>query len=143
MAVSVPEPAKMSAKRWENTARLLGDAAEKGYVPLLLVADSPDGFSHLIASEKLGAEESMQLMTAVYYSDYKTLISLNRSNGGAVYFNDGNILCKWAARNLPSPRKLAKLVRHDATEVMLDSDSKGKLAFEAYMLYTLAMMLII
>lgn len=143
MAVSVPEPAKMSAKRWENTARLLGDAAEKGFVPLLLVADSPDGFSHLIASEKLGAEESMQLMTAVYYSDYKTLISLNRSNGGAVYFNDGNILCKWAARNLPSPRKLAKLVRHDATEVMLDSDSKGKLAFEAYMLYTLAMMLII
>lgn len=32
MAVSVPEPAKMSAKRWENTARLLGDAAEKGFV---------------------------------------------------------------------------------------------------------------
>lgn len=67
----------------------------------------------------------MTLLTSVYYSDYKTLISLNRSNGGAVYFNDGNIISKWAARSLPSSRKLGKLIRNDRVEVMLDADGKG------------------
>jgi len=32
----------------------------------------------------------------VYYSDYKTLITLNRSNGGLVYLYDGQISAKWS-----------------------------------------------
>lgn len=143
MVVSVPEPGKMKTSAWRESARFLGDASAAGFTPLLLVASDPVSFPALIAREKLSTAESMLLMTSVYYSDYKTLISLNRSNGGAVYFNDGNLISKWAARNLPGQRKIGKLLRQDSTEVMLDSDGKGRLAFEAYMLYVLALMLVI
>ena len=56
---------------------------------------------------------------------------------------DGNIISKWAARSLPSNRKLGKLIRNDRVEVMLDADGKGKLLFEAFMLYTCTLMLIL
>ena len=143
MAVSVPEPEKMKETAWKNAARLLASASEAGFTPLLLTASDPASFSSLIASGKYTQAESMTLLTSVYYSDYKTLISLNRSNGGAVYFNDGNIISKWAARSLPSNRKLGKLIRKDRVEVMLDADGKGKLLFEAFMLYTFTLMLIL
>lgn len=143
MTISVPEPARMKPKNWDNAARVLSDAAEAGFVPLLLVAGTPDSFASEIAHAGLERDKSMLLLTSVYYSDYKTLISLNRSNGGAVYFNDGNIIRKWAGRSLPSSRRLAKLVRMDSTEVMLDADGKGRLYFEAFMLYSFVLMLIL
>ena len=34
-------------------------------------------------------------------ADRKSLMTLNRSNGGAVYFNDGTIVAKWANVELP------------------------------------------
>ena len=42
-----------------------------------------------------------------------------------------------------SNRKLGKLIRNDRVEVMLDADGKGKLLFEAFMLYTFTLMLIL
>ncbi len=142
MAISVPEPKKMSTARWENTAELLKKSADAGFTSLLLVGSFPEQLVEIIRNAGVDQAGAMEILTNVYYSDYKTLISLNRSNGGAVYFNDGNLISKWAARDLPGAKKLAKLVRQDDTEVMLDSDSKGKLTFEAFMLYTLALMLI-
>ncbi|MEA5006560.1 MAG: DoxX family protein [Rikenellaceae bacterium] len=32
----------------------------------------------------------------IYYTDYKTLITLNRSNGGMIYIYDGQIAAKWS-----------------------------------------------
>ena len=34
-------------------------------------------------------------------ADRKSLMTLNRSNGGAVYFNDGTIVAKWSNLELP------------------------------------------
>ncbi|MCK9628162.1 MAG: DoxX family protein [Bacteroidales bacterium] len=34
-----------------------------------------------------------------YYTDYKTLITLNRSNGGMIYIFDGQIAAKWSFRD--------------------------------------------
>ncbi len=143
MTVSVPEPDKLSSAEWSRTASFLADASDAGFTPILLAASDPEKFSSEIAGMKLSREESMLLMTTVYYSDYKTLVSLNRSNGGAVYFNEGNLIAKWAARSLPSRRKLARLVSQDSTEVMLASDGRGRLGFEAFMLYATALMLIL
>jgi hypothetical protein len=36
-----------------------------------------------------------------YFSDYKTLITLNRSNGGGTYFYHGELVHKWSARHFP------------------------------------------
>lgn len=142
MAVSVPHPGRMNHKSWSRVSGILSSSAEAGFTPLLLVADDPADFSGRIDSSGLGRQEAMPIMTSVYYSDYKSLISLNRSNGGATYFNDGNLVGKWAFRSLPSERKLAKLVRADSTEVMLEADSKGRLSFQAFMLYSVALMLL-
>ncbi len=36
-----------------------------------------------------------------YFSDYKTLITLNRSNGGGAYFYYGELIHKWGVRQFP------------------------------------------
>lgn len=143
LAVSVPEPSKMKAEGWGKIADLLSEAGTAGFKPLLLAACTPEDFSAIIAASKLSPDRSMPLLTSVYYSDFKTLISLNRSNGGAVYFNDGNLISKWAFRNLPKKKTLDKIVKKESTEVMLDSDTRSRLSFQMFVLYTSALMLLV
>ncbi|MDD2595321.1 MAG: DoxX family protein [Bacteroidales bacterium] len=59
-----------------------------------------------------------ELGTNVYIADYKALLTLNRSNGGAVYFNDGTIVRKWASVNLPSAN-IAKTLVEDHEVIIL------------------------
>ena len=115
-------------------------AASVGFQPLLLVAMSPGA---LQLPEGLGTPDRIALGACSYSSDYKTLLSLNRSNGGATYFNNGNLIEKWARRNLPSDSDLSKLMKKDSTDAMLSASSKGRLSFQAFFLYTLAIMFLI
>ena len=49
------------------------------------------------AAQRLGQEPVIYGPTEDYVTaDRKSLMTLNRSNGGAVYFNDGMIVAKWA-----------------------------------------------
>ena len=141
--ISIPLPDKIKPKEWETISRTISYASGTGFLPLLLVASTPEDFSRQIARAKFSPDISMPLLTSVYYADYKTLISLNRSNGGAVYFNDGNLISKWAFRNLPGKKTMEKLIKKESTEVMLDADTKSRLSFQAFMLYTIALMLLV
>ena len=60
-----------------------------------------------------GAREDLPLAPDIqpYSCDYKTLITLNRSNGGGTYFYYGELIHKWSARHFPSD--LAKDVADD------------------------------
>ena len=51
-------------------------------------------------------------------ADRKSLMTLNRSNGGAVYFNDGTIVAKWANVELPEA-DLAAVLDEDPDVVIL------------------------
>jgi triosephosphate isomerase len=51
-------------------------------------------------------------------ADRKSLMTLNRSNGGAVYFNDATIVRKWANRELPQAR-LAEVLAEDSDVLIL------------------------
>ena len=51
-------------------------------------------------------------------ADRKSLMTLNRSNGGAVYFNDGTIVAKWANVELPDA-DLAAVLEEDPDVVIL------------------------
>lgn len=143
MVVSVPEPSELKTGAWERISGLLSDAGERGFVPLLLVACTPEEFSDAVAKAGLPHGGSMPLLASAYFADYKTLISLDRSNGGAVYFNDGNIISKWAFRNLPKKKTLDRIVKRESTEIMLESDTGRRLAFQSFMLYTVGIMLLI
>ena len=71
------------------------------------------------------------------------MISLNRSNGGATYFNDGNLIRKWARVKYPRQKDLDWMYQHNSTDVMLASDSRGRITFQAFILYAFAMMLFV
>ena len=36
-----------------------------------------------------------------YFADYKTLITMNRDNGGATYLDKGEVVVKWGIRDFP------------------------------------------
>jgi hypothetical protein len=83
------------------------------------------------------------LIEKAYISDYKTLISLNRSNGGVTYFYNGMLIRKWAARNAADVTELNDIADSDATEIYIDTESKGSLVFQGFLLYVFAVMLLL
>ena len=128
MVVSVYDP-DMSAKKWNKIENFIRRSQDAGFTTILLTTS---------------AEEIPTALAAVAYtSDYKTLISLNRSNGGVTYFNDGELIRKWARVNAPSRTELADLQNTDATEIAIAKDSKGSLGFQGFLLYVFAVMLLL
>ncbi len=93
------------------------------------------GFKALLLS-------SSELELPHYIADYKTLITLNRSNGGATYINDGLIVSKWAKKSLPTQDELTKLSQEDVTESII-GNSRSSLAFQGFLLYVFAVMLLL
>ena len=140
ITISVYDPDRLGLSQWRNISSTLQAAAMAGFQPLLLVAMAP---GTLELPQGLETSHKITLGASAYSADYKTLISLNRSNGGATYFNDGNLIEKWGRRNLPSDSDLAKLMKKDSTDAMLSASSKGRLSMQAFFLYTLAIMFLI
>jgi hypothetical protein len=105
--------------------RFLKEAEAYGFSPILLVS-----------GKKIDSEYR-------YNCDYKTLITLNRSNGGATYIEDGYIIRKWASRKLPAPEELATISQEDPTDTFIDRDTRTSLAFQGFLLYVFAVMLLL
>ena len=68
---------------------------------------------------------------------------MNRSNAGANYFYNGQLIRKWAAANTPSADELKQIAESDATEIFIDHESKGSLVFQGFLLYVSAIMLLL
>lgn len=138
MVLSVYKPSVLTEAKWQKIHRWMSSAAETGFTPLLLVAgDVPEG---VIPDTLLIGDNSS--VSYIYKADYKTLISLNRSNGGATYFNEGNLIEKWALAGLPSESELARIHRRDATETMMAASTKGRLVFQAFFVYSFILVLL-
>ena len=105
---------------------LIDTAVSEGFRPLVLASDYIDPFT--------GA--------GTFTADYKTLLTLNRSNSGATYINDGIIIRKWAKKSLPDAEELAMIYNEDVTETII-GDSHRSLAFQGFLLYVFAVMLLL
>lgn len=127
---------KLSAGRIEGIESLVADARAAGLTPIVLVT-SDDVLA--AASEKHAALED----GLVYYSDYKTLATLNRSNGGATWISDGQIVRKWSYTLRPSSEKLSAALAEDPTALALETQSKGSLALQSFLLYVFAVLLLL
>ena len=128
MVVSVYE-AKTKARQWKKTETFIARAEAAGFKVLMLCTDTgnvPEG-----------------VLDNAYISDYKTLISMNRSNGGVTYFNDGVLIRKWARICAPDQAELDELQKTDTTEVSIARESKGSLVFQGFLLYVFAVMLLL
>ena len=85
---SVYEPGKA---KWERIQKQYNQVSEAGGTPLLLVASYPLEIDRF----------NIPIDLTVYYADYKTLVTLNRSNGGASYFSEGELIEKWGQKDFP------------------------------------------
>ncbi len=131
MVISVSDP-DIKEKKWNRIAEFADEAAEAGFRPLIIVSSATEG--NMIPES---------LSDKIYYSDYKTLITLNRSNGGATYFSNGSLVCKWAFRALPDSDKLDEIAHENDLVQAIDKDTKGSLAFQGFLLYAFAVMLLL
>ena len=119
---------KISEKEAARLSTFAQNAVLAGFTPIMLAA-----------SEDIMVPEGLTR----YFCDYKTLITLNRSNGGITYIDGGLIIRKWAKRNLPDLEDLTDLSDMDATESYIERDSKTSLAFQGFLLYVFAVMLLL
>lgn len=115
----------LSEKDIRTIREFLDNAKTAGFSPILLTS----------GVETHGLES--------YNCDYKTLITLNRSNGGATYLEDGYIIRKWAERTLPAPEELATISDEDPTDTFIGRDTRTSLAFQGFLLYVFAVMLLL
>lgn len=139
MTISVYDP-EIKEEKWKDIVRFATDAAAEGFLPLILVSSTPEDFAGIIS----GFPEDLQqaILSQAYYSDYKTLISLNRSNGGVTFFSDGYLIRKWARRAVPDVAELHEAAMTAETEMVIGHSTQGSLTFQAFLLYVFAVMLL-
>ena len=131
MVVSVYDP-DMSEKKWSAAVQFASAARSAGFTPMILVSGTP--------------EQTEDIQTGgipVYFCDYKTLISMNRSNAGATWFSQGYLIKKWSRRAYPEMEDMVGYIDGNATEAVLENDAEGSLIFQGFLLYVFAVMLLL
>ena len=124
MVFSVYDPARA---RWDRLRAQVDEAASCGATPLVLTVPAD------------GIPEDLP----VYYADYKPLITLNRANGGASYFNDGELISKWAPRDIPAGDDLRYLLDREPVSASTDFIVGRRIKAQGFALYLLALLLLL
>ena len=132
MVVSVYDVTRVDIERWQEIARFITAAETAGFTPLLLTAPAPTGSGEERLMELLGDELASILAPVWYQSDFKTLVSLNRSNGGATLIQDGVVIRKWSSSFLPSADELLALADNEALGNLSDVESRSNLLQQSY-----------
>ncbi len=132
MIISIYDVEKINEKKWTKISQFITQSSQEGIIPLIIVAGTP---------ESVSVPESLSDYT--YYSDYKTLISLNRSNGGCTLFIKGVLAGKYAFRAMPKPEKLREISSANELELATNNEIRGNLIFRGFLLYIVAIMFLI
>ena len=130
------------------------DLLMDGKVMVLSIYDVP-GFKAMDRAEQFLRDAEAAGFTAItvarepvpgldaYQSDFKKIITFNRSNGGATYLADGEIICKWPFSRLPDTDELSKVASRNPMEQLVGRSSRRRIAFQGLVLYSLALLLIL
>ena len=126
---------KLKKEDTDRLAEFARMASENGFTTLLLMATTPDEM----------AEQGVNpaLLARTYFADRKELLTLNRSNGGATYISDGQIIRKWAFRSLPSSDELAGIKEKAPMDVLLARQNRTRALFQGFTLYLFAVLLLL
>ncbi|OFY38674.1 MAG: hypothetical protein A2X18_08320 [Bacteroidetes bacterium GWF2_40_14] len=65
----------------------------------------------------------------IFYTDAKTLLTMNRSNGGLIYLNNAVVTAKWSINYLPM-NSIGRLINEDPELIAAKSRIKEQLAAE-------------
>ena len=110
---------------WDRIRNQAAEARLAGATPLILTVPGDD------------APED------VYYADYKPLITLNRANGGASYFNDGELISKWSPRDVPQREELRSLLDREPVAASTDFIVGRRIRAQGFTVYLLALLLLL
>ena len=119
---SVYAPAKAD---WRRIRRQTAEVRACGATPLILT----------IPGETVPED--------VYYADYKPLITLNRANGGATYFNDGELIAKWSPRDVPGGENLRNWLDREPVAASIDFITGRRIRAQGFTVYLLALLLLL
>jgi hypothetical protein len=122
MVFSVYDPAKAD---WERIDSQAAEARSCGATPLLLT----------VPGENVPQDG--------YFADFKPLITLNRANGGATYFNDGELVAKWSPRDVPEGSDLKGLLERDPVDVSTEFTVQRRIKAQGFALYLLALLMLL
>lgn len=132
LAVSVYDPAKLTPASRKRVMEFVGDASRldvrRTNVMLLQPFASPVPDS---------------LASHAYYADRRILMTLNRSNGGLTYINDGQIVRKWSRIMLPDLEEIPSMLRDDPVDVLISGSTGPKIRVQAFVVIIFAIMLIL
>jgi len=119
---SVYKPAKAN---WDRIRSQAAEARQAGATPLILAVPGED------------------TPQDVYYADYKPLITLNRANGGATYFNDGELISKWSPRDVPKGEDFQAVLDREPVAASIDFITGRRIRAQGFTVYLLALLLLI
>ena len=102
-------------------------AGQEGYRTMVLMSCAPD---------ELFSDSD-------FCADRRTLMSLNRSNAGATFIHNQQIIRKWSANDLPDKEELDELLQKNPTEEMLNHSVRNRLMVQGILLYVFAVMLLL
>ena len=122
MVFSVYDPAKAD---WDLIRSQAADAQYAGATPLII---------------SVPAENVPQ---DAYLADYKPLITLNRANGGATYFEEGELISKWSPRDVPEKERLHDLLDREPVSVSTDFIVSRRIKAQGFTVYLLALLLLL
>ena len=132
---------RMQDAGWERIADYVSELRKSGFRTLVLVSGLPQEIDQVM--EGLMPDQVNVLHQDMYMSDFKTLVSLNRSNGGLTYFSEGYLISKWASRSVPDADELSQIYKDDETEILLGRTSTSRLYFQGFKLFLFALMLLV
>ncbi|MBR5924138.1 MAG: hypothetical protein IKZ60_01645 [Bacteroidales bacterium] len=136
MLISAYDADKFGKEETERVTAFAEQASANGFTVLFLVVSTPDEIS----------EKGFNpvLLTFTYFGDRKELMTLNRSNGGVTYISDGQIIRKWAYRNLPNDNlELTALKSKAPMDVLLARQNRTRALFQGFTLYLFAVLLLL
>ena len=110
---------------WERIRSQAAEARACGATPLIL---------------SVPGEDTPQ---DAYLADFKPLITLNRANGGATYFNDGELILKWSPRDVPEGEELKGLLDREPVAASTDFIVGRRIRAQGFTLYLLALLLLL
>ena len=124
LVISAYDYDRLSSKNLQNISDLRAAAQHLGLsAPLVVTGEIPEGAS--------------------YSSDRRTLMTLNRSNGGATLFRDGQLIAKWPVVKFPDEERLSELMSLDSAEAIVKENTPKRLKLQGFLLYVFAVLLLL
>ena len=116
---------------WERIREQIRAVEAEDVTPLLLVS----------TDASLSEASLVPAGLVPYFADYKTLITLNRSNGGGSYFQKGELIDKWASADFP--KDLSASFQADPVDLSTRKIARRRIQAQGFVLYLAAILILI